>query len=83
MGHFNQPPVTPEKQLIPAPSALDLDSPMLEDIDCTPNTITQMKSIKRKASQITGEDTPKTTTSFLRWRLAIVEIQLETRKVQM
>lgn len=83
MAHLNQPPVTLEKQLTSARSALDLDSPMLDDIDCTPNTKTQMKSIKRKASQIAGEGTPKTTTSFLKWRLATVKNQLETRKLQM
>ena len=83
MAHLNQPPVTPEKQLIPAPSAFDLDSPMLDDMDCTPNTKVQIKSVKRKASQIASQDTPKTTTSFLKWRLATVETQLETRKLQM
>jgi hypothetical protein len=83
MAHLNQPPVTPEKQPTSARSALDLDSPMLDDIDCTPNTKTQMKSIKRKASQIAGEGTTRTTTSFLKWRLATVENQLETKKLQM
>ena len=83
MAHLNQPPVTPEKQLISARSALDLDSPILDDIDCTPNTKTQMRSNKRKASQIAAEGTPKTTKLFLKWRLATVENQLETKTLQM
>lgn len=83
MAHLNPPPVTPEKQLTSARSALDLDSLMLDNIDCTPNTKALMKSSKRKASQIAGEDIPKTTKLFLKWRLAIVENQLETKKIQM
>ncbi len=83
MAHINPPPVTPEKQLTSARSAIDLDCLMLDGIDCSLITKTLMKSSKRKASQIAGEGTPNTTKLFLRWRLAVVENQLETRQIQM
>ena len=82
MAHSRQPPVTPEKQLTSSRLDMDLDSSILDGIDCTPNTKNQMISMKRKASQILDQGSPNTTSPFLKWRLAVVESKLRVRTMQ-
>ena len=82
MAHHHQPPVTPEKQLIPSPINADMNSSVLDGIDCTPETKNQMISLKRKASQLLDQGSPSTTSPFLKWRLAVVESQLRVRAIQ-
>lgn len=62
---------------------MDWDSATTEDIiDCTPDTKTQMISLKRKAREI-SEQNPLTSTSvFLKWRLAVVHSALRVREVE-
>ena len=61
---------------------LDLDSPAMDDLDCTPNTKAEMRSKKGKASQIFGQGSPNTTSSFLNWRFSVVEQELEVREME-
>lgn len=75
-------PVTPEKQLTLNRFGMDLDPPLLDAIDCTPNTKVKMMSGKRKASQLLEEGSPKTTDSFLKWRLNFIDEMLEVRASQ-
>ena len=82
MAHSRQPHVTPEKQLTSTRLDMDLDSPILDDIDCTPNTKNQMISLKRMASQILDQGSPTTTSPFLKWRFAVVESKLKVREMQ-
>ena len=82
MAYSRQPPVTPEKQLTSSRLDIDLDSPILDGIDCTPNTKNQMISLKRKASQLLDQGSPNTTSPFLKWRLAVVESKLRVRAMQ-
>ena len=81
MAHSRQPPVTPEKQLASSRLDIYLDSPILDGIDCTPNTKNQMISLKRKASQLPDQGSPNIT-PFLKWRLAVVESKLRVRAMQ-
>ena len=82
MAHSCKPPVTPEKQLASSRLDMDLDSPILDGIDCTPNTKNQMISLKRKARQLSDLGSPRSTSPFLKWRLAVVESTLRVREVQ-
>ena len=61
---------------------MDLDSPVLDGIDCTPKTKNQMISLKRKARQVSDLGSPSTTSPFLKWRLAVVESTLRVREAQ-
>ena len=85
MAHSN-PPVTPEKKGFPRlardtnPSILDDED--LDSIDCSPATKTQINALKRKASQLSEEGSPTTTSQFLKWRLAVVESTLRIRNKQ-
>ena len=82
MAHSRQPPVTPEKQLTSSRLDMNLDSPILDGIDCTPNTKNQMISLKTKASQLLDQGSPNTTSPFLKWRLAVVESKLRVRTMR-
>lgn len=84
MAESNQPPIISERQ-ISLSSRSDTDPTTnfdLEGIDCTPNTKTQLMSLKRKASQLWDEGSPNTTTLFLKWRLAVIESILRVRIVE-
>lgn len=85
MAHSN-PPSTPEKKgfsrLARDTDSSILDGDNLDSIDCSPATKTQIKSLKRKASQILEEGSPATTSPFLKWRLAVVESTLQIRNKQ-
>lgn len=70
------------ENLLSSHSDIDLDSSILDDTDCSPNTKIQMVSLERKASQVFGQESPKTTSLFLKWRLAVVEIRLKVRTTQ-
>lgn len=61
---------------------MDLDSPLLDAIDCTPDTKEKMMSGKRKASQLLQEGSPKTTNSFLKWRFNFIDRTLELKASQ-
>ena len=74
--------MTLEKQLTSSRLDIDLDSPILDGIDCTPNTKNQMISLKRNASQLLDQGSPNTTSPFLKWRLAVVESKLRVRAMQ-
>ncbi|MCJ1455417.1 hypothetical protein MMC28_005772 [Mycoblastus sanguinarius] len=82
MAHSHQPSVTPEKQLTSPRMEMDLDSPLLDRIDCMPNTKNEMMSLKRKASQLFAQGSPTTTSPFLKWRLTVVECKLQVRAMQ-
>lgn len=82
MAQSHQPPATPEKQLTSSHLDLDLDSHNMDDLDCTPNTKAEMHLKKKKASQIFGQGSPNTTSSFLKWRFSVVEQQLEVKEVE-
>ena len=78
-------PTTPEKQrtpITPEQSQIDLDSPLFDTIDCTPNTKKEMMSRKRKASQLIEKGSPTVTSAFLKWRLSVVERTLDVRVMQ-
>ena len=75
-------PITPEKQLTSKGFHIELDSPLLDSIDCTPNTKKEMMSRKRKVNQVLEEGSPSLTIPFLKWRLAVVENTLEVRASQ-
>ena len=75
-------PITPEKQLTSKGFHIDLDSPLLDSIDCTPNTKKEMMSRKRKVNQVLEEGSPSLSIPFLKWRLAVVENTLEVRGSQ-
>ncbi|KAL8644093.1 MAG: hypothetical protein Q9226_007938 [Calogaya cf. arnoldii] len=79
----NQPPITPEKQIIGLHSDMDPNSPVLDDIECTPDTKSKMRSLKRKASQLSEQDTPTTTAPWLNFRFAVVKNELELRQSQL
>ncbi|KAF6227153.1 hypothetical protein HO133_008595 [Letharia lupina] len=81
MAHF-QPLVKPETQLTSSRFDMDLDSSVLDSVDCTPKTKNLMMSLKRKASQLLDQGSPHTTSPFLKWRLAVVESTLRVRAVQ-
>lgn len=61
---------------------VDMDSSLLERIDCTPNTKSQMLSLKRKASQLLDQGSPPMISAFLQWRLAVVESTLRVRTAE-
>ena len=73
-------PVTPVKQR--ALSRLSMDSPSLDDIDCSPETKKEMHSLKRKASKLIEAGSPSFTSPFLKWRLALVDHTLDLRDKQ-
>ncbi len=73
-------PATPVKQR--ALSRLSMDSPSLDDIDCSPKTKAEMNNLKRKASQLIDEGSPSLTAPFLKWRLAVVDSKLSYREKQ-
>ena len=54
----------------------------MDNLDCTPNTKAELRSKKRKASQIFGQGSPNTTSSFLKWRFSVVEQDLEVKEVE-
>lgn len=74
-------PVTPEKQML---SKLHTDEEYrtLDELEYSPTTKNQLVSLKRKASDILDQGSPPTTSLFLRWRLAVVESQLEVKAAQ-
>ena len=75
-------PINPEKQLTSKRFQMDLDSPLFDAIDCTPNTREKMMSRKRKASKMLEKGSPNVTAPFLQWRLAVVEETLLHRALQ-
>lgn len=85
MDHHNPQPITPEKQISPSANT-NLDSPSeivdLRGITCTPKTQTKLTTLKRKADQLWDEGSPKTTSPFLKWRLAVLESLLALRSTQ-
>ena len=52
---------------------MDLDSPVLDTIDCTPNTKKQMMIRKRKASQLIERGLPSLCAPLLECRILFVE----------
>jgi HNH endonuclease len=82
MASFNQSPITPEKQLTSSDLNIDLNSSILDEINCTPNTKNQMLSMKRKASQVLNQSDTRSSDLYFEWRLAVVESQLKTRESQ-
>ena len=82
MAQSRQALVTPEKQLTSSRLDLDLDSPTMDDHDCTPNTKAEIHSKKRKASQILSQGSPNTISLFLKWRFSVVEQELEVKEME-
>lgn len=78
---YRQPPVTPEKQMI-SKRHTDPEFKALEDADCSSTTKNKLISLKRKASETLDRGSPTNTTSFLKWRLAVVENELHIRDAQ-
>lgn len=68
-------PVTPVRQRALTPSSDR--SPTLNELDCTPETLDKLKSLKRKASNINDQPTPYNAAPFLRWRLDCLDGQLD------
>lgn len=85
MTHSNL-PITPERIdifcLAKDTDSSILDGEDLDRIDCSPATKTQINALKRKASQLSEEGSPNTTSPFLKWRLAVVESKLRVRNKQ-
>ncbi|KAL9032102.1 MAG: hypothetical protein Q9180_006700 [Flavoplaca navasiana] len=79
----HQPPVTPERQITKLHSDINTDSPVLDNIDCTPSTKSKMRLLKRKASELSESDTPTTTALWLKYRYAVVENELKLRESQL
>ena len=75
-------PITPEYQLTLKCFPIDLYSPLLDAVDCTPHTREKMMSEKRKASQVLEKGSPSTTVPFLKWRTAVIEDTLKLRALQ-
>ncbi|KAI4234177.1 MAG: hypothetical protein L6R40_006836 [Gallowayella cf. fulva] len=59
-----------------------LNSPFIEEVDCTPDTKSKIKHLKRKASQIRAEGSPSTTAPWLQWRFVTVQNELALRRSQ-
>lgn len=49
----------------------------MDRLDCTSNTGNEIISLKIMASQISDSGTPRTTSTFLTWRLSVVNSDLE------
>ncbi|KAL8903424.1 MAG: hypothetical protein Q9171_007408 [Xanthocarpia ochracea] len=61
---------------------ISLDSPALDEVDCSPATRSQLLSLKRKASALSEQGSPCTTAPFLDWRLAVINSTLDLRRGQ-
>ena len=72
-------PVTPPSQR--ALSRLSNQSPHLENIDCSPETASKLKSLKRKASVLNEQPSPAKAKTFLSWRVRCVDSDLEYLQV--
>lgn len=59
-----------------------MDFPSLDDIDCSPETKMEMRSLERKVSKLIEEGFPSFTSPFLKWRLALVDRTLDLRDKQ-
>ena len=79
---MDQTPRTPEKQPMSSDLNIDLNSSILDEINCTPNKKNQMLSMKRKASQLLNQSDTRSSDLYFKWRLAVVESQLSTRESQ-
>ena len=82
MTQSRQALVTPEKQLTSSRLDLDLDSPTMDDLDCTPNTQAEMHFLKTRATRLFDQGSSNTTSLLLEWRFSVVDQEIEVRKVE-
>ncbi|KAL8959320.1 MAG: hypothetical protein Q9183_005654, partial [Haloplaca sp. 2 TL-2023] len=79
----HHPPITPERQINRLHSEIDTDSPVWDNIDCTPSTKSTMRKLKRKVSDLSDGEVPTKTAPWLDYRYAVVKNQLSLREAQL
>lgn len=52
-------------------------STLTDDIECSPEVSSHLKTLKRKASDISDQTAPNFARAFLKWRLQCIDADLE------